>query len=309
MDEFSRIIIGSIQKVKNSVVKIDVYRKRGNRTEHAGTGSGFVFFSDGLTFTNSHVISVGENLRVTLLDGTVVNAELTGKDPDSDIAIIKLLNGGFSIAELGDSDELQIGQFLVAIGNPLGYQHSVSTGVLSAVGRTLRTASGRPIDNVLQTDAPLNPGSSGGPLINTDGLVIGINTAIIQGSQGLSFAIAINTAKEVAEHLIREGKVRKAYLGILIQEIELHPRTISLHKLVSTKGLLITGVDSPSPAAMANLQKGDILIELDGNPITTTSSLFRLLTSDRILKQVTVKVIRQGSIAEVNILPQEKKAA
>ncbi len=309
MDEFSRIIIGSIQKVKNSVVKIDVYRKRGNRTEHAGTGSGFVFSSDGLTFTNSHVISVGENLRVTLLDGTVVNAELTGKDPDSDIAIIKLLNGGFSIAELGDSDELQIGQFLVAIGNPLGYQHSVSTGVLSAVGRTLRTASGRPIDNVLQTDAPLNPGSSGGPLINTDGLVIGINTAIIQGSQGLSFAIAINTAKEVAEHLIREGKVRKAYLGILIQEIELHPRTISFHKLVSTKGLLITGVDSPSPAAMANLQKGDILIELDGNPITTTSSLFRLLTSDRILKQVTVKVIRQGSIAEVNILPQEKKAA
>ncbi|MBP6977989.1 MAG: trypsin-like peptidase domain-containing protein [Lentimicrobiaceae bacterium] len=309
MDEFSRIIIGSIQKVKNSVVKIDVYRKRGNRTEHAGTGSGFVFSSDGLTFTNSHVLSVGENLRVTLLDGTVVNAELTGKDPDSDIAIIKLLNGGFSVAELGDSDELQIGQFLVAIGNPLGYQHSVSTGVLSAVGRTLRTASGRPIDNVLQTDAPLNPGSSGGPLINTDGLVIGINTAIIQGSQGLSFAIAINTAKEVAEHLIREGKVRKAYLGILIQEIELHPRTISFHKLVSTKGLLITGVDSPSPAAMANLQKGDILIELDGNPITTTSSLFRLLTSDRILKQVTVKVIRQGSIAEVNILPQEKKAA
>lgn len=309
MDEFSRIIIGSIQKVKNSVVKIDVYRKRGNRTEHAGTGSGFVFSSDGLTFTNSHVLSVGENLRVTLLDGTVVNAELTGKDPDSDIAIIKLLNGGFSVAELGDSDELQIGQFLVAIGNPLGYQHSVSTGVLSAVGRTLRTASGRPIDNVLQTDAPLNPGSSGGPLINTDGLVIGINTAIIQGSQGLSFAIAINMAKEVAEHLIREGKVRKAYLGILIQEIELHPRTISFHKLVSTKGLLITGVDSPSPAAMANLQKGDILIELDGNPITTTSSLFRLLTSDRILKQVTVKVIRQGSIAEVNILPQEKKAA
>lgn len=309
MDEFSRIIIHSIEKVKNSVVRIDVFRKRGNRTEHAGTGSGFVFSSDGLTFTNSHVISVGDVLRVTLLDGTVVNAELTGKDPDTDIAIIKLLEGGFSVAELGDSDELQIGQFLVAIGNPLGYQHSVSTGVLSGVGRTLRTASGRPIDNVLQTDAPLNPGSSGGPLINTDGRVIGINTAIIQGSQGLSFAIAINTAKEVAEHLIREGKVRKAYLGILIQEIELHPRTISFHKLVSSKGLLITGVDSPSPAAMANLQKGDILIELDGNPITTSSSLFRLLTGDMILKPILVKVIRQGSIAEMSILPQEKKAA
>lgn len=309
MDEFSRIIIHSIEKVKNSVVRIDVFRKRGNRTEHAGTGSGFVFSSDGLTFTNSHVISVGDVLRVTLLDGTVVNAELTGKDPDTDIAIVKLLDGGFSVAELGDSDELQIGQFLVAIGNPLGYQHSVSTGVLSGVGRTLRTASGRPIDNVLQTDAPLNPGSSGGPLINTDGRVIGINTAIIQGSQGLSFAIAVNTAKEVAEHLIREGKVRKAYLGILIQEIELHPRTISFHKLVSSKGLLITGVDSPSPAAMANLQKGDILIELDGNPITTSSSLFRLLTGDMILKPILVKVIRQGSIAEMSILPQEKKAA
>jgi len=221
MDEFSRIIIRAIQKVKNSVVKIDAYRKRGSREEHAGTGSGFVFSSDGLTFTNSHVISVGEGLRVTLLDGTIANAELIGKDPDTDIAIIKLLDGGYSVAELGDSDSLQIGQFLVVIGNPLGYHHSVSTGVLSAVGRTLRTPNGRPIDNVLQTDAPLNPGSSGGPLINTDGQVIGINTAIIQGMQGLSFAIPMNTAKEVARHLIRDGKVRKAYLGILIQEIEL----------------------------------------------------------------------------------------
>jgi S1-C subfamily serine protease len=309
MDEFSRIIISSIQKVKNSVVKIDAFRKRGTQLVHSGTGSGFVFSSDGLTFTNSHVISVGEVFRVTLLDGTIANAELIGKDPDTDIAIIKLLDGGFSVAGLGDSDDLQIGQFLIAIGNPLGYQHSVSTGVLSAVGRTLRTASGRPIDNVLQTDAPLNPGSSGGPLITTDGDVIGINTAIIQGTQGLSFAITINTAKEMAEHLIREGKVRKAYLGILIQEIELHPRTISFHRLNSSKGLLITGVDSPSPAAMANLQKGDILIELDGNPISTSSSLFKLLTGDRILKQVTVKVIRQGSVVEVNILPEEKKAA
>lgn len=309
MDEFSRIIISSIQKVKNSVVKIDVYRRRGNRTEFAGTGSGFVFSSDGLTFTNSHVISVGEVFRVTLLDGTSVNAELIGKDPDTDIAIIKLLDGGFSVADLGDSDALQIGQFLVAIGNPLGYQHSVSTGVLSAVGRTLRTASGRPIDNVLQTDAPLNPGSSGGPLITTDGSVIGINTAIIQGTQGLSFAIAINTAKEVAKHLIREGRVRKAYLGILIQEIELHQRTIGFHKLPSSKGLLITGVEAPSPASTANLQKGDILIELDGNPISTSSSLFKLLTGDLILKPVIVKVIRQGSIIETNILPEEKKAA
>jgi len=309
MDEFSRIIISAIQKVKNSVVKIDVFRKRGHRTDFAGTGSGFVFSSDGLTFTNSHVISVGEIIRVTLLDGTTANAELIGKDPDTDIAIIKLLDGGFSVADLGDSDVLEIGQFLVAIGNPLGYQHSVSTGVLSAVGRTLRTASGRPIDNVLQTDAPLNAGSSGGPLITTDGRVIGINTAIIQGTQGLSFAIAINTAKEVARHLIREGKVRKAYLGILIQEIELHPRTISFHKLLTAKGLLITGVETPSPASEANLQKGDILIEFGGNPISTSSSLFRLLTGEIILKQTGIKVIRQGSMLEMNILPEEKKAA
>lgn len=309
MDEFSRIIIRAIQKVKNSVVKIDAYRKRGSREEHAGTGSGFVFSSDGLTFTNSHVISVGEGLRVTLLDGTIANAELIGKDPDTDIAIIKLLDGGYSVAELGDSDALQIGQFLVVIGNPLGYHHSVSTGVLSAVGRTLRTPNGRPIDNVLQTDAPLNPGSSGGPLINTDGQVIGINTAIIQGMQGLSFAIPMNTAKEVARHLIRDGKVRKAYLGILIQEIELHPRLINYHKLASPKGLLITGVENPSPAFSANLQQGDILIEFDGNPIQTFSSLFRLLTGDIIYKTSRIKVLRQGILLELDILPEEKKAA
>jgi S1-C subfamily serine protease len=309
MDEFSRIIINSIQKVKNSVVKIDVFRKRGNRTYHAGTGSGFVFSSDGLTFTNSHVISTGDLFRVTLLDGAVANAELIGQDPDTDIAIIKLLDGGFSVAELGDSDLLQIGQFLIVIGNPLGYQHSVSTGVLSAVGRTLRTANGRPVDNVLQTDAPLNPGSSGGPLINTDGQVIGINTAIIQGTQGLSFAIAINTAKEVARYLIRDGKVRKAYLGILIQEIELHPRLINYHKLAFPKGLLITGVENPSPAFNASLQQGDILIEFDENPVQNFSSLFKLLTGDSILKKSRIKILRRGVLVELDILPEEKRAA
>lgn len=308
MDAFSRIIINAIQKIKNSVVKIDVLGRKGNRLFHAGTGSGFVFSSDGLTFTNSHVISVGHEMRVTLMDGNVYKAELIGKDPDTDIAIIKLFDGGFSPAEMGDSDTLQIGQFLIAIGNPLGYQHSVSTGVLSGVGRTLRTSTGRPIDHVLQTDAPLNPGSSGGPLIDTEGKVIGINTAIIQGTQGLSFAIAINTAKEVARHLIRDGRVRKAYLGILIQEVELHPRTINFHKLTSSKGLLITGVENHSPASRSNLEQGDILIDFGGNPISTSSSLFKLLTGDPILQPTRIKVIRRGKIMEMEILPEEKKA-
>ena len=307
MDDFSRIIISAIEKVKNSVVRIDVIREQGGRKLSAGTGSGFVFSSDGLIFTNAHVIAKPGTIRVTLLDGTEFTAEVIGRDPDTDLAILKIYGTGYSIAMLGDSAGLQIGQLLIAIGNPLGYQHSVSTGVLSGVGRSLRTGNGQWIENVIQTDAPLNPGNSGGPLIDTDGSVVGINTAIVTGAQGLSFAIDINTAREVAVHLIKDGKVTKAYLGIVIQEIEIHPRLINYHKLPSPKALLITAVEDKTPASVAGLRQGDIIIEFNGDVITGSSSLFRLLTRERIFKPTKVKIFRRGEMMEVEILPVEKE--
>lgn len=307
MDAFSTIIINAIEQAKNAVVRIDVFVQQGSRKVPAGSGSGFVFSSDGFIFTNAHVIAKAGTIRVTLLDGTEMDATITGTDPDSDIAILKVYDNGYSVAKLGDSQDLRIGQFLIAIGNPLGYQHSVSTGVLSGVGRTLRTATGQVIENVLQTDAPLNPGNSGGPLINTDGEVVGINTAIIGGAQGLSFAIDINLAKEIALQLIQHGKVTKAWLGIMIQEIEIHPRLRNFHHLANTKGLLVSGISDPSPAKTALLKEGDIIISFDGQMISGSAGLFKLLTADRINKAMNIKVIRRGEILETEIIPGEKR--
>ena len=306
MDEFSKIIINAIDQIKNSVVKIDVFREQNNRKIPAGSGSGFVFSSDGFIFTNAHVVTRAGTIQVTLLDGTQMDATITGKDADSDIAILKVYGNGYSVAALGDSSELRIGQFLIAIGNPLGYQHSVSTGVLSGMGRTLRTSTGQTIENVLQTDAPLNPGNSGGPLINTDGEVVGINTAIIGGAQGLSFAIDINMAREIAQQLIQHGKVTKAWLGLIIQEIEIHPRIRNFHHLDNTKGLLVSGISDHSPARKAQMMEGDIIIEFDKQTIFSSSGLFKLLTAERINRPVQTKVIRRGGIVELEIVPVEK---
>jgi S1-C subfamily serine protease len=306
MDEFSKIIINAIEQIKNAVVKIDVMGDRAGRQAVSGSGSGFVFSSDGLIFTNNHVVARPGRIRVTLLDGSEQDATIIGKDPDSDIAILKIYSNGYSVAKLGDSQDLKIGQFLIAIGNPLGYQHSVSTGVLSGVGRSLRTAGGQVIENVLQTDAPLNPGNSGGPLINTDGEVVGINTAIIGGAQGLSFAIDINMAKEIARQIILSGKVTRAYLGLMIQEIEIHPRLLNFHRLTNTKGLLVSGINDHSPAKTAQMMEGDILIEFDGQAITSSPALFKLLTAERIKKPVRLKVLRKGGLLEMEIIPAEK---
>jgi S1-C subfamily serine protease len=307
MDEFSKIIVNAIEKAKNSVVKIDVFREQGGKRVPAGSGSGFVFSSDGLIFTNAHVIAKAGTIRVTLLDGSELEATITGTDPDSDIAILKIYGNGYSVATLGDSQELRIGQFLIAIGNPLGYQHSVSTGVLSGVGRTIRTSTGQIIDNVLQTDAPLNPGNSGGPLINTNGEVVGINTAIIGGAQGLSFAIDVNMAREVARQVIQEGKITKAYLGLMIQEIEIHPRLRNFHRLANTKGLLVSGIHENSPAKKAQILEGDIIIEFGGQMITSSPGLFKLLTSDKINKPTGMRLLRKGAVVEVSVIPSEKK--
>ena len=240
MDIFSEIIVNAVEKAKNAVVKIDKYTVIGGKERLTGTGSGFVFSSDGLILTNAHVIEKAGRLNVSLLDGNEFSGELVGTDKDTDIAIIKIFGAGYTPVKLGVSGDLKIGQLVIAIGNPLGFQHSVSVGVLSGIGRTMSTPGGQLIDDILQSDAAMNPGNSGGPMINTDGEVIGINTAIIPSAQSLSFSIGIDSAKEITHYLISDGKVIKAYLGLLTHEIDINPRIKNFYRLTSKKGLIIT---------------------------------------------------------------------
>jgi S1-C subfamily serine protease len=310
MDSISEIIVSAVDKVKNSVVKIDRFNRIMDKERNSGTGSGFVFSSDGMIFTNAHVVENSDRITVVLLDGDEFAGEIVGLDKETDLAIIKIFGSGYSSSRLGTSADLKIGQLLIAIGNPLGYQHSVSVGVLSGVGRTMRTPDGHLVDDVLQTDAALNPGNSGGPLIETGGEVIGINTAIIPSAQGLSFAIGIDTAKEIARYLIKDGKVTKAYLGLLLHEIEIHPRIKNFYKLDSKKGLIITGLEAMSPASRTGLREGDIIIEFDGLHITGSGDLTKKLTgSDLISKSTHMKILRQTLVKELDIIPIEKPAA
>jgi S1-C subfamily serine protease len=310
MDPFSEMIVSAVDKVKNSVVKIDKYSAIEGKERISGTGSGFVFSSDGLIFTKAHVIEEAERLNATLLDGNEFECEVTGIDKDTDIAIIKMFGSGYIPAKLGISGNLKIGQFIIAIGNPFGYQHSVSVGVISGVGRTMRIPGGYLIDNILQSDAAMNPGNSGGPMIDTDGEVIGINTAIIPSAQGLSFSIGIDSAKEIASYLIKDGKVIKAYLGLMLHEIEINPRIVNFYKLRSKKGILISGLEKPSPASRANLREGDIVVEFDGVIIYSSGDLTKLLIGGRLISKPTrMKILRQTKMFEIDIFPGERPAA
>lgn len=303
MDAFSTMIIDAVDKTKNAVVKIDVFKTVQGKLRPAGSGSGFIFSSDGLIFTNCHVVDGAEKIMVGLLNENEIEATLIGKDPDTDIAILKIYSEGYSVAKLGDASQLQIGQFVVAIGNPYGYQHTVTTGVVSALGRTLQTQSGRLVDNVIQSDAALNPGNSGGPMITTDGEVIGVNTAVIQGAQGLSFSVDINTAKEIARQLIKDGKVFKAYIGVMLQEIPLNPKIRSHYNLHTKRGLFVTKIQPDSPASRSQLQEGDIIISFNGKSVNSTHELFRELTNKNILTMVDISVIRHTELLNISITP------
>jgi len=310
MDLFSEIIVTAVEKAKNAVVKIDKYTIIRGNERPTGTASGFVFSSDGLILTNAHVIENSDRLNVSLLDGNEFPGEIIGRDKDTDIAIIKIFGSGYIPVKLGVSGDLKIGQLLIAIGNPLGYQHSVSVGVLSGVGRTMLTPGGQLIDDILQSDAAMNPGNSGGPMINTDGEAIGINTAIIPSAQGLSFSIGIDSAKEIARYLLSDGKVTKAYLGLMTHEIEIHPRIKNFYRLNSKRGLIITGLESSSPATRANLHEGDIIIEFDGGIITQSVDLTKhLIGRKHIMKSTNMKILRQTKIIDIDIIPVERPAA
>jgi S1-C subfamily serine protease len=306
MDIFSKLIIDAVSKAKNAVVKIDVYKTVRNKLRHAGSGSGFVFSSDGLVFTNSHVVNGAEKIMVSLFNENEIEGFLVGQDPDTDLAILKIYANGYAVAKLGDASQLQIGQFVVAIGNPYGYQHTVTSGVVSALGRTLRTQSGQLVDNVIQTDAPLNPGNSGGPMITLDGDVVGVNTAMINGAQGLSFSVNIETAKEIAGQLMQYGKVFKAYLGLVLQEVNINQKILRHYHLENQKGLFVASMEPGSPASRSQLMEGDIIVSFNGRTMNSTQDLFKALTNREILSMIDIVVIRHTQHLTLTITPVEK---
>jgi S1-C subfamily serine protease len=306
MDPYSQMIVDAVQAVKNAVVKIDVYKTLKGKMHRAGSGSGFIFSSDGLIFTNSHVVHGAERIMVSLLNENEIEATLVGLDPDTDLAILKIYATGYSVARMGDSSGLQIGQLLIAIGNPFGYQHTVTTGVVSALGRTLRSQNGMLVDNVIQSDAALNPGNSGGPMITTGGEVIGVNTAIIQGAQGLSFSVAINTAKEIANQLIANGKVFKAYLGLSLQEVPVNQKIVRHYHLPNDRGLFVVGIEPDSPASRSALKEGDIITTFNKKPVGTLHELFKELSRKSILSMIDISVIRHTEQIEFSVFPVQR---
>ncbi|HXS37970.1 MAG TPA: trypsin-like peptidase domain-containing protein [Flavipsychrobacter sp.] len=306
MDNYSQTIISAVDSVRTAVVKIERINERNGKDVPSGTGSGFLFSSDGYLFTNSHVVHGAKKLNIIMYDGSSHIAVLVGEDPDTDLAILKISAIDFVPATLGDAAELKIGQLVIAIGNPLGFQHTVTTGVVSALGRSLRTETGRMIDSMIQTDAALNPGNSGGPLINADGRVVGVNTATINGAQGLCFAISIDTAKSVANQLIRFGKIKRAYLGIVMQQIDIVPKLRAVSEIKNKQALFITQVENSSPAEKAGVLSGDILFAFNDQMVETSDELFKMLTEEKIGQFQYVGVLRDNRKKEIRLTPAER---
>lgn len=303
LDSYSRAVISAAERVSPSVVNIETHvRLRGH--EAGGSGSGFVFTPDGFILTNSHVVHGAVRIDVTLADGRRCQASLVGDDPDTDLAVLRIDAPNLVPAVLGDSQLIRPGQLVVAIGNPYGFQCTVTSGVVSALGRSLRAQSGRLIDNVIQTDAALNPGNSGGPLVTSRGEVIGVNTAVIRGAQGICFATAINTAKFVAARLIRDGFIRRGHIGIVAQDVPLSRRVVRFHNLAVESGVRVEEVQPSGPAAAAGLVRGDIIIELAGRSVAGIDHLHRLLTETEPGAQTTIVILRGAEKLKLEVLPK-----
>jgi S1-C subfamily serine protease len=316
LDAYSQAVVQSAERISPSVTFIEVEKdrtmsrnqpRRGPRELH-GSGSGFLFTPDGLILTNSHVVHEANKLDVTLNDGRRLSASIVGDDPSTDLAVIRISAEDLVAAPLGDSAKIRVGQLAVAIGNPYGFQYSVTAGVVSALGRSLRSASGRLIDNVIQTDAALNPGNSGGPLLNSLGEVIGVNTAVILPAQGICFAVAINTAKFVAGQLIKHGRIRRAYLGVGGQTVEIPRAVVRAQQLENETGVLVISVEPNSPAEKAAVLEGDVIVALDGTSVRSVDDLHRLLTDARIDSRCEITLLRRSQKINVNVLAQEAAA-
>jgi S1-C subfamily serine protease len=314
LDAYSSAIIRAVEKVGPSVVGVRTAAAPPGRRDHdesvpwgGGSGSGFVLTPDGYVLTNSHVVEGARRIEVTLPGAGVRRAQRIGDDPDTDLAVIRIDSRELVACELGDSHRIAVGQLAIAIGNPYGFDYTVTTGVVSALGRSLRSRTGRLIDDVVQTDAALNPGNSGGPLVDSRGRVIGVNTAIIRSAQGLCFAIAVNTAKYVASKLITEGRVRRSIIGVAGQVIRLQRRSVRFHSLRFDSAVLVTAVEPGMPAA-AGLREGDIIVAFDGQPVAHIDDLQRLLTEEKIDVVTDVTVIRHGRKIDLVITPIESRS-
>ena len=315
LDAYSHAVINAAEKISPAVVNIDVRKTSKGRQitpfrspeELRGNGSGFIFTPDGFILTNSHVVHQADKMIVTLPDGRHFDGDMVGEDPDTDLAVVRVNGSNFLAAPLGDSQKIRVGQLVVAIGNPYGFQCTVTSGVVSALGRSLRSISGRLIDNIIQTDAALNPGNSGGPLVTSRGDVIGVNTAMIFAAQGICFAIGINTAKFVAGRLIKEGKIKRSYIGLGGQNVPLLRRVVRFYHLPVESGILVVSLEENSPAQRAGLSEGDIIVGFDGQPVFGIDDLHRMLTEEKVGVKTSLTIIRQTEKLNLTIVPEESK--
>jgi S1-C subfamily serine protease len=305
LDAYSDAVIAVAERVGPAVVRVE----RGADGGRGGVGSGVVISPDGLVLTNSHVVEGARELRLTDPEGRSMAARLLGEDPDTDLALLRAgAARNLPVAILGDSKRLKRGQLAVAIGNPLGFESTVTAGVISALGRSLRSRSGRLIEDVIQTDAALNPGNSGGPLVNSRAEVIGINTAVIAGAQGICFAVASNTAQFVLSELITHGRVRRAFIGVAAQTVAVPRRHARAAGIDNAFGAMITATEPNGPAAAAGLMSLDIAVRLDGEAVTGVDDLIRLLNADRIGRAVTIEVLRRGQLRSFELNPSERRS-
>jgi S1-C subfamily serine protease len=310
LDDYSRSVTRAVDIVAPSVVSIEVSKKdearRGRSDQATAGGSGFVFASDGLILTNSHVVEGSTKVQVALPDGRDYVADVLGQDPDTDIAVLKITAPDLVHVTFGDSRALRAGQLVIAIGNPYGFHHTVTAGVVSALGRSLRSRSGRLIDQVIQTDAALNPGNSGGPLVTSDGAVVGVNTAIIAGGQGLSFAVPISAVVAILPALLREGRIRRGYLGIAGQNVPLLRRVTRFHRLDQASAVLVISLEPDGPAVAAGLRDGDLIVSFDGMAVENLDDLHRLLTEARIGTRARIGVLRGTARLDLEVPVRER---
>ena len=308
LDAYSRAVVHAVERVAPAVVSIDVRKNDAARRSRAqaGSGSGFVFATDGLILTNSHVVDGADAIDVTLPDGRECQADLIGQDRDTDVAIVRITASDLAAVTFGDSQGLRPGQLVIAIGNPYGFQHTVTSGVVSALGRSLRARTGRLIEHVIQTDAALNPGNSGGPLVTSHGEVVGVNTAIIAGGQGLSFAVPISTVLTILPLLLRDGRVRRGYLGVAGQDVPLLRRVTRFHRLTQAGGVLVISVEPDGPAHTAGLRDGDIIVSLGQHMVSSLDDLHRLLTEDRIGTTVVLGVLRGVERLDIRVTVRDR---